>query len=672
MLDIEVKDVVIPALKGEKGDTGEKGDKGDTGAKPVAGVDYYTPEEKEEFKEEVIEESKDDIETLADNKMAEYNNNATTKMTAYNTNHSEKMTIYNNNHTAKMAEYNANASDVITKNIAISNFIDSELDTKELEETSILATDSANWYGKIEPKARTEQESLNGNNMLDVAKVETGTKNGITCTYNSETQEITFDGTCTEDNTRFEFKPTQISMVASTTRIIAFYTSGTVSGYCTFRLYDNTYNRGTFLDLNVLSQETKRRTSLANYTYSAVLNSIRFNSGSVVNNFKIRIMVENGNAYTYEKYCGNMPAPNPDYPQGIKVVTGSNIIKHKGKNEFYGEDLGEFWYNDNTHKFPHVDNFYAYICKVRPNTEYTISKRYASNRFVLITSEDRPTRNSPYTRKIIGYTGSSVKEYTFTTQDNENWILFGVYAGTDSAELALAIADIQLEKGAVATEYEPYKLENYNLNLGSVELCKIGDYSDIIFKNVTGNENYDSQLDEGAWYKKSIIGEYVFDGTETNVAKGSASDSTYSVFQFASLVNLTNINSALCDRLVYSENINSPLAGESLYLNSSFNYAPRICVKNSRLETVNVAGLLQYLSSHNIKMKYVKVTPAFTKITDATLISQLEALNSCIWFKGVNNWETETENLEPTLKGTYKQSNILRIQALEQANVGGA
>ena len=48
--------------------------------------------------------------------------------------------------------------------------------------------------------------------------------------------------------------------------------------------------------------------------------------------------------------------------------------------------------------------------------------------------------------------------------------------------------------------------------------------------------------------------------------------------------------------------------------------------------------------------------PTYTKITVTTLISQLEALRKSKWFKGVNHWWTETENLEPVLEGTYKQA----------------
>ena len=50
-------DEFIAKIKGDKGDPGEsiKGDKGDDGKTPVKGVDYNTPEEKQQFKSEVID-----------------------------------------------------------------------------------------------------------------------------------------------------------------------------------------------------------------------------------------------------------------------------------------------------------------------------------------------------------------------------------------------------------------------------------------------------------------------------------------------------------------------------------------------------------------------------------------------------------------------------------------
>ena len=69
------------------------------------------------------------------------------------------------------------------------------------------------------------------------------------------------------------------------------------------------------------------------------------------------------------------------------------------------------------------------------------------------------------------------------------------------------------------------------------------------------------------------------------------------------------------------------------------------------LEILNDKQLLA-----DIVIYYIQETPTYEKITDPTLISQLETLRKAKWFKGVNHWWTETDNLEPNLKGTYRQA----------------
>lgn len=79
---------------------------------------------------------------------------------------------------------------------------------------------------------------------------------------------------------------------------------------------------------------------------------------------------------------------------------------------------------------------------------------------------------------------------------------------------------------------------------------------------------------------------------------------------------------------------------------------------------IRIAVSKEYASTYDeakqlladIVIYYIQETPTYTKITDTTLISQLEALRKAKWFKGVNHWWTETDNLEPVLEGTYRQA----------------
>ena len=89
----------------------EKGEKGD---KPVNGVDYNTPEEKEEFKNDVVntatEEVEQNIVTIKEEAIQEFNSNASTKTNEYNDNTTTKLSEYNTNANSKVEEYNSNAA----------------------------------------------------------------------------------------------------------------------------------------------------------------------------------------------------------------------------------------------------------------------------------------------------------------------------------------------------------------------------------------------------------------------------------------------------------------------------------------------------------------------------------------------------------------------------------
>lgn len=103
--------VYLTDLSGATGIKGEKGEKGD---KPVNGVDYNTPEEKEEFKNEVVStattEVEQNIETIKEQAIQEFNSNASTKTNEYNDNTTTKLSEYNTNANSKVEEYNSNAT----------------------------------------------------------------------------------------------------------------------------------------------------------------------------------------------------------------------------------------------------------------------------------------------------------------------------------------------------------------------------------------------------------------------------------------------------------------------------------------------------------------------------------------------------------------------------------
>ncbi len=103
----------IQGKTGPQGPAGRDGTNGVDGYTPQKGIDYFTEEEKTEFKNAVVADSKTDIDTHTANKIKEFNDNSTAKLKEYNDNATAKLKEYNDNDTAKTEAYNNNATEKI-------------------------------------------------------------------------------------------------------------------------------------------------------------------------------------------------------------------------------------------------------------------------------------------------------------------------------------------------------------------------------------------------------------------------------------------------------------------------------------------------------------------------------------------------------------------------------
>lgn len=251
--------------------------------------------------------------------------------------------------------------------------------------------------------------------------------------------------------------------------------------------------------------------------------------------------------------------------------------------------------------------------------------------------------------KTIFYINSSTQtgrySYTFTTKaithKNNTNLRIGVSEYDNGARCKLT--NIQIEVGSTPTSYEPYtggipapnpdypqavqtvtgeqtvaiddgiNTQYYTVNLGSIELCKIGDYQDYIYKS--GDD----------WYVHKEFGKIVLDGSEEWV--NNSTRYFYTVVDDALIFRDTDINSPIVSNYY-------PVAPSIVIYNRGVSYGialdqtvSRFRVRNSDFGS-DVASLQSWLSTHNTTVYYALSTPTDTKITDATLISQLNAVNN--------------------------------------------
>ena len=162
---------------------------------------------------------------------------------------------------------------------------------------------------------------------------------------------------------------------------------------------------------------------------------------------------------------------------------------------------------------------------------------------------------------------------------------------------------LMLEKGSQSTSYSPYKTP--------IELCKIGDYKDRIYK------------DNNKWYIEKQIGKVVLNGSENwnNDGGTQGTDYRHNIYYASRMA----IPSALGTSNTYLSNYFTQrnVGSDSGYL-GSFYMSNGWLVFVDKNKVYDLDQWKTWLSTHNTTVYYVLATPTTTEITDSELISQLE------------------------------------------------
>ena len=155
---------------------------------------------------------------------------------------------------------------------------------------------------------------------------------------------------------------------------------------------------------------------------------------------------------------------------------------------------------------------------------------------------------------------------------------------------------------------------NYPLSLGTLELAEIGDYKDYIY----GTPNN--------WYKKSLIGKGVLDGSENYQSAGS--NDNYWEYRRSALTSggtnqavnsiTTHFNQTDYSRIVVT-------GGGAIYLRFP---------KSAGIDISTTTLMKNWTTSNNVTFYYVLATPTSEPITDTTLIEQLNNLYNAISAQG--------------------------------------
>ena len=459
--------------------------------------------------------------------------------------------------------------------------------------------------GRLEStlSGNTSQFTTTGKNLLPNERA-TITENGITITKNDD-GSYKVNGTASADVSLAINENTFISM-SGTWRMLGCPSGGS----------ENTYMLSAYVGYWGTASPNIDTGNGTNITYTGNV-KVRFyiKSGTTCNNLIFKPMLTTDTTATinnFEPYTGGQASPNPDYPQEVHVVKGDNKITVCGKNMFDDSIVTNIWSNYSTQQLVTANgsNLHRFDCK--QGDTFTLSATFdtaSSNGAILIQFFDE-NGNS------LGRNASSQNTnptLTKTAPANTSYAYIGRYL--------TAPTTIQLERNTQATSYEPYQSQSYSVNLGSIELCKIGDYQDYIYK-------------EGKkWYKYNAIQKY--DAWDT--VSMSTTHTNTNTYQFL-LPSPTTVSLRANVLSNYFQNQINNNDIEHLFIGTgrpSIYNGLNVFINNTT--AADSSATKTWLKNNGVVVYYVLETPTTEEITDSTLISQLEALRNAESYEGQTN-----------------------------------
>lgn len=491
--------------------------------------------------------------------------------------------------------------------------------------TSLVIEDAIK-LKSVELQGDTQQQTYTGKNLFDISKVLTNGTNLVNNDDGSITASLATGSVGSSPNTLGTYCP---SLQVGDTVSLSFTTTGSIN-----YVYLGAPASQAWVK-NADKTITQDMLNAPVYWYGGTGNTAITYSD---------IQVELGTSVTsYEPYVGGVPSPNPDYPQTVSVVTGTQAVTVNGKNLFDRANAVENtilgWANANDVVENGSLSAHMYMSVTEGDT---FASNYGMCVFFFGSNDNYlgcllsggttiGKQTGTYVRTFSVPSGYGITKMKVEYRRNQ---------GGNPSDMT-SVTDIMLNVGSSVLPYEPYQGQSYTIDLGSIELAKIGSYQDYIYK--TGND----------WYVHKATGKVLLDGQESWTATGGgngyrieksdiiltpASDLSPIVSNYFTITTFSDIYNARVDYGISNHNSNHWIVLRDKSWTSS-------------------TDVTTWLSTHNTTVYYALATATDTKITDATLISQLEEFASATLYRPISNL-TVSGNLPAILGVTAYNSNL--------------
>ena len=374
----------------------------------------------------------------------------------------------------------------------------------------------------------------------------------------------------------------------------------------------------------------------------------------------ITMLAEGTTETEYEPYTGGQPSPSPDYPQEINSIEGSVEFACRGKNILTKKSSTQTSngitnvFKDNTLTYNGTASLNYSNCV--PTGNFKITK----GTYTFSITNPLDTSISVRFQKTIDYNGGSFEarinkgetSVTFTLHDDFNFLYF--YLITREGDTYSGHTSMQLEKGTQATDYEPHVEPNkVTFNLGQEKLRSVGDVKDELVVD----------LDTGDYYKVENVGEFDYNGLDSSdirnttlVTSTIGQNLLAAVFDILnSTPNATNkpTSNKFATKVLGSvsdtENPDNVRFFEGIAHHSTNSQQFIISIEKTRLNSVDLAGFIQYFSNNPVKIQCSLATPTTKKL--GTLSA--EDLAKLKTFYGYNNVTINTNLGLMNIRFTY-------------------
>lgn len=317
-------------------------------------------------------------------------------------------------------------------------------------------------YGK------SEQKQYSGKNLLKSA-YPTTRYNGIACTNNSD-GTFTLNGTATANCVFVIISRDDLKKIFGTNeelRLTGAPKGASKTGYY-LQMWKN--------EPEVIYHDTGGGVTVKKPNANCNV-AIMIIKDTVCNNILFKPMLTTDLTATYddfEPYTGGIPSPNPDYPQEIKSVVnptmkvcGKNLFNYKetiitNNLDVAGIEFVENGFRIYTKKDMKYCSSMTYLdfSKLRIGETYTLSAN-----LLIVKGVSRLTIRNRVNTIIAGssnITESGTYKISFTLTDQMRYVSFFTTFDTDVSGDVI-VTNIQLEKNATPTAYEPYHEQTITL-----------------------------------------------------------------------------------------------------------------------------------------------------------------------------------------------------------------